>query len=64
MKTAAHALLFVIAFVVFILRLGMGLEHDPIVGIPLWTVAIAMAALDGLWIYRSRAATRRQCAPG
>ena len=64
MKTAAHALLFAIAFVVFILRLGMGLEHDPIVGMPLWTAAIAMAALDGLWIYRSRAGTRRQCAPG
>ena len=54
MKTAIHALLFVIAFVVFVLGLGVGLQADPGVGLTLWIVAIAIAALNGLWILRSR----------
>lgn len=54
MRTAAGALPLVIALVVFVLGLGMGLQHDPLVGMALWIAAIAMAALNGLWTYRSR----------
>ena len=32
--------------------------HDPLVGMDLWTASIAMAALSGLWLYRSRAGVR------
>ena len=51
MRTATGAL----PLVIFVLGLGMGLQHDPLVGMALWIAAIAMAALNGLWTYRSRA---------
>ena len=57
MKTAIHALLFVVAFALFFLGLGLGLQHDPTLGTALWIAAIAIAALNGLWIFRSRAGT-------
>ena len=52
-------LFFVVALVVLVLGLGMGLQQDPLVGMALWIAAIAIAAPNGLRIYRSRAGARR-----
>lgn len=59
MRTATKGLLFVVALVVFVLGLGMGFQHDPLVGMALWIAATAIALLNGLWICRSRAGARR-----
>ena len=55
LKIAAHALLFVIAVVVFFLGLGVGLQHNPTLGTLLWIAAAAIAGLNVLWMFRSRA---------
>ena len=55
LKIAAHALLFVIAVVVFVLGLGVGLQHNPTLGTLLWIAAAAIAGLNVLWMFRSRA---------
>ena len=53
-RIAAHALLFLLAFVVFYLELGLGLSFNPLVGSLLWLAAGAIAALNLVWILRSR----------
>ncbi len=53
-KNAAHALLFLLAFVVFYVGLGVGLQHNPDLGTVLWVVAGAIVALNLFWIQRSR----------
>ena len=53
-RTAAQALLFVLAVVVFYLGLGVGLQFNPALGSVLWFVAAAIVALDLVWIVRSR----------
>lgn len=58
-KIAAHAALFLIAFVVFYLGLGVGLQVSPFWGTVLWAVAIAIALLNILWIRRSRTRAAR-----
>ena len=58
-KTAAHAVLFLVAAVVFYLGLGVGLQVSPTWGTVLWVVAIGIALLNILWIIRSRAKTAR-----
>ena len=55
LKVAAHALLFVIAVVVFYLGLGLGLQYNANLGTLLWIAAAAIAGLNVLWIFRSRA---------
>ena len=55
LKIAVHALLFVIAVVVFFLGLGVGLQYNPTLGTLLWIAAGAIAALNVLWMFRSRA---------
>ncbi|MDD9996027.1 MAG: hypothetical protein OXS35_09860 [Dehalococcoidia bacterium] len=55
LKIAAHVLIFLVAIVVFYLGLGVGLQYDPNLGTVLWIVAVAIAALNVLWIFRSRA---------
>ena len=55
LKIAAHALLFVIAVVVFFLGLGVGLQFNPTLGTLLWIAAAAIAGLNVLWMFRSRA---------
>ncbi len=54
MKVVAHVALFLVAFVVFYLGLGVGLQISPTWGTVLWVVAIAIALLNILWIIRSR----------
>ena len=53
-RIAAHALLFLLAVVVFCLGLGLGLQLDPILGTLLWLVAASIVALNLFWILRSR----------
>ena len=59
LKTAAHVLLFVVAVVVFFLGLGLGLQFNPTLGTLLWIAAAAIAGLNVLWIFRSRAKAGR-----
>ena len=54
LKVAAHALLFVIAVVVFYLGLGLGLQYNANLGTLLWIAAAAIAGLNVLWIFRTR----------
>ena len=53
-RIAIHALLFLLAFVVFYLGLGVGLQINPTLGTLLWLVAAAIVALNLFWILRSR----------
>ena len=55
LKSAVHALLFVIAVVVFFLGLGLGLQYNPNLGTLLWIAAVAIAGLNLLWMFRPRA---------
>ena len=55
LKIAAHALLFVIAVMVFFLGLGVGLQFNPTLGTLLWIAAAAIAGLNVLWMFRSLA---------
>ncbi len=52
-KTAVHALLFLLAVVVFYLGLGVGLQVDPTLGTLLWAAAAVIAALNLFWLLRS-----------
>ena len=52
-RIAAHALLFLLAVVVFYLGLGLGLQFSPILGTLLWVAAAAIVTLNLLWIVRS-----------
>ena len=53
-RIATHALLFLLAVVVFYLGLGLGLQLNPILGTLLWLVAGTIVALNLFWILRSR----------
>lgn len=50
-KIVVHALLFVVAMVVFFLGLGIGLQVNPTVGTILWGVAAVIAILNLLLIF-------------
>ena len=53
-RIAIHALLFLLAVVVFYLALGVGLQLNSTLGTLLWLVAAAIVALNLFWILRSR----------
>ena len=55
LKMAVHALLFVVAVVVFFLGLGIGLQYNANLGTLLWIAAGAIVALNVVWIFRSQA---------
>ena len=59
LKVSAHAALFLVAFVVFYVGLGVGLQVSPAWGTTLWVVAIVLAVLNILWIVWSRARAKR-----
>ena len=63
-KLTAHATLFIIAFVVFYLGLGVGLQISATWGTILWGVAIALAVLNILWIIRWPLQREPRDAPG
>ena len=46
MRIAAHALLFLIAGLVFFLGMGIGLQVNPALGSALWVLAGAIAAVN------------------
>ena len=54
LKIIAHVVLFLAAFIVFYLGLGIGLTRDPNLGTALWAVAGAIALGNLFWIYKSR----------
>ena len=51
-RIAAHALLFLLAVVVFYLGLGLGLQLNPLLGTLLWLAAGTIVALNLFWILR------------
>ena len=53
-RIVVHALLFLLAVVVFYFGLGVGLQFNPALGTLLWLVAAAIAALNILWMARLR----------
>ena len=53
-RIATHALLFLLAVVVFYLGLGLGLQFNPLLGSLLWLAAGTIVALNLFWILRSR----------
>ena len=53
-RVAAHAMLFLLAVVVFYLGLGLGLQFNPLLGSLLWLAAGTIVALNLFWILRSR----------
>ena len=59
LKIAAHALLFVLAVVVFFFGLGVGLQYNPNLGTLLWLAAGAIAALNVYWMFRTGSKTGR-----
>lgn len=59
LKVAAHAVVFLVAVVVFYLGLGIGLQVSPAWGTVLWGVAAAIALLNILWTVRSMARAKR-----
>ena len=52
-RIVAHVLLFLLAFVVFFLGLGVGLALNPTIGTALWIAAGAIVVLNVLWIVKS-----------
>ncbi len=54
LKTVAHVVLFLLAFIVFYLGLGIGLTRDPNLGTALWALAAAIVLGNLFWIYRTR----------
>ncbi|MDE2994156.1 MAG: hypothetical protein OXU67_09765 [Chloroflexota bacterium] len=55
-----HLLVFPLAFVMFFLGLGVGLAIFPPLGMLIWAVALAIAGLNMLWLFR----LWRQCRQG
>lgn len=54
LKIIAHVVLFLVAFIVFYLGLGIGLTRDPNLGTALWALAAAIALGNLFWIYKTR----------
>ncbi len=52
MTGLSHAGVFLLAFAVFFLGLGVGLQISPTWGTVLWVVAAALVALNVLWMIR------------
>ena len=53
LRIIVHALLFLIAVVLFYIGLGLGLQRDPTYGNILWITAAVIVALNLLWILLS-----------
>ena len=54
LKTIVHVVLFVAAFIIFYLGLGVGLAVNPTGGTVLWILAAAIAIGNLLWIFYPR----------
>ena len=53
LKNVLHVLLFLLAFVVFFLGLGVGLAFNPTLGTALWIASGVIVILNIIWIVKS-----------
>lgn len=54
LRMGAHVALFAVAFVLFYVGLGLGLQHDPTLGTICWIGAGLLVAGNIFWIDRAR----------
>ena len=52
-RIAGHAVLFLVAFVVFFLGLGIGLQVNPNLGTAMWIASAVLVALNVWWMSRA-----------
>ena len=57
-RKAAHVALFAVAFALFYVGLGLGLQYDPTLGTVCWIVAGLLVAGNIFWIDRVRRKSR------
>ena len=57
-EVTVQVVLFLLAVMVFYLRLGVGLQVSPILDTLLWTAAAVIAALNLFWVLRSHGQLR------
>ena len=60
LRIGAHVALFALAFALFYLGLGLGLQHDPTLGTICWVAAGLLAVGNLFWIDRVRRRARRE----
>lgn len=53
-RTLTHIVLFVVAFSVLYVGLGVGLTRDPNLGTALWGLARVIVLGNLFWVYKSR----------
>lgn len=53
-RMVLHALIFLVAAIVFFLGLGIGLSQNPAIGTLLWLVAAGIAVANAIWMTRRR----------
>ena len=53
-RRVAHVALFVLAFALFYLGLGLGLQYDATLGSACWIGAVTLVALNIFWMDRIR----------
>ncbi|MCY3504676.1 MAG: hypothetical protein OXH41_00745 [Chloroflexi bacterium] len=53
-RMVLHALIFLVAAIVFFLGLGIGLSQNPAIGTLLWLVAAGIAVTNAIWMTRRR----------
>ena len=60
LRVAAHAVLFITAFLLFFLGIGVGLSLNPLLGMTLWAVAALITGGNIWWmLHRSSAKNRK-----
>ncbi len=57
-RKAAHIALFFVAFAMFYVGLGLGLQYDPNLGTLFWVGAALLVGLNIFWIDRVRRKSR------
>ena len=53
-RRAAHMALFVLAFVLFYLALGLGLQYDATLGSACWISSVTLVGINVIWMARAR----------
>ena len=53
-RRIAHLALFVLAFVLFYVGLGLGLQYDATLGTVCWIGAAALVGINVFWMVRAR----------
>lgn len=60
LRIGAHVALFALAFVLFFIGLGLGLQYDPTLGTVCWIGAGLVVAGNIFWINRVRRRAHRE----